>query len=156
MFSYTSLLVVPQRTFPLPVFVPSLWGTLSLWNFPVASMSLFQTLSFDMLLSPVYCFVTLTCIQNYLLVGFIFILFLVSNWELSQLQPLNDNDAHAQYIFRECLLNQWMVSPYETGIRPICFVLPGGTSMCSNNHRWTWYDLIHVRPQTLFQVHCHH
>lgn len=47
----------------------------------------------------------------------------VSHREFSQLQPLNDNDARAQYIFREYLLNQRMGSKYETGIGVYLFCI---------------------------------
>lgn len=107
-----------SRTIPTPVFVPSLWDTLSLWNFPVAAVSLFPALSCCIPLSPIDCFALPTCFYHSTSKSSAFWLcfYIFSYWVFSQLQPLSDNDAHAHYIFREYLLSQWMGSTYETGI----------------------------------------
>lgn len=90
----------------------------------------------------VYCFVILTCVQDYPAFWLYFILFIVSYGAFSQLQPRMMMFT-AQYILREYLLNQWMGSTYEMSMGSICFILPGRSLIFSNNDRCALYQLLH-------------
>lgn len=156
MFGHTSILADPQGTFP-PWSLSPLSGTLFFVvlscccsaSFP-SSLLLHSSLSHRLLcpshlLLPFYlkiiCFLVIflycllfhtECSHSY------------SPWVIMMLM-------HSTYLENICLTSEWNLH-MRWGSVPICFVLPGRTSVCSDNDRQTWYQLIHVTQQALLQV----